>query len=157
MSIDPSAVWARMKMRVWPERYWLLALTESTAAAAAEVMLRSTGTYCCLIRDQAGISMVVDEAGSAVADELAHVQARFGPFRIVSTDGELPFDVVGFLRPVLEVLNSAGIKAGPICATGHDHLFIYEKDIEQAEAIIDEFIATSRQESSSLQDDTTDD
>ncbi|MFF0223181.1 hypothetical protein [Streptomyces sp. NPDC004629] len=74
----------------------------------------------------------------------------------MSTDGELPFEVVGFLRPILEVLNNAGIKAGPICATDHDHLFIYEKDIEQAEANIDEFIATSRQESSSLQDDATD-
>lgn len=24
MSIDPIAVWANMKLKVWPERYWML-------------------------------------------------------------------------------------------------------------------------------------
>ncbi|MCG8694488.1 MAG: hypothetical protein MI806_25045, partial [Minwuiales bacterium] len=69
---------------------------------------------------------------------------RFGPFRIVSTDGELPFDVIGFLQPVLLELNAQGIKAGPQCGAVFDHLFIYEKDIDQAERILLDFIEKAK-------------
>ena len=68
----------------------------------------------------------------------------FGPFRVVSTDGELPFDVIGFLGPVLRVLNEHGIKAGPQCGAVFDHLFIYERDVERAMAFLEDFISQAR-------------
>ena len=71
---------------------------------------------------------------------------RFGPFKIISTDGDLPFDVVGFLQPLLLELNTRGIKAGPQCAAVFDHLFIYEKDIAQAEVVIDQFIEKAKKQ-----------
>lgn len=144
MVIDPIAVWARMKLKMWPERYWMLALELEETAAAAELLIASDGKYSCLIRDQGCLSIVVDEALVPFIDQRTQIRDRFGPFRIVSTDGELPFNVVGFLRPVLEVLNREGIKAGPQCGADFDHLFIFEKDVDRAQEILHDFIADSK-------------
>lgn len=145
MAIDPMKVWAAMSMKTWPERYWMIDLSADAAPAAAAALAASEARYCCVIRDQAGLSLVVDDAtwtahGAGLAE-----RDRFGPFRVVSTDGELPFDVVGFIRPLLQELNGAGIKAGPQCGAVFDHLFIYERDIDRAEAMIGDFIRRAGQ------------
>ena len=145
MAIDPMKVWAAMSMKTWPERYWMIDLAADAAPAAAAALAASAARYCCVIRDQAGLSLVVDDAtwtaqGAGVAE-----RDRFGPFRVVSTDGELPFDVIGFIRPLLQELNGAGIKAGPQCGAVFDHLFIYERDIDRAEAMIGDFIRRAGQ------------
>ncbi|MEO3429499.1 hypothetical protein AAFN88_11610 [Pelagibius sp. CAU 1746] len=145
MAIDPIAVWANMKLKTWPERYWMLALSDDNASAAAAAMRNAEGRYASLIRDQGCLSVILDEAALAELEKEAPVRERFGPFKIVSTDGELPFDVIGFLRPLLEVLNGAGIKAGPQCGADFDHLFIYEKDIRRAEELMDGFVAAAKQ------------
>lgn len=143
-TIDPVQVWADMTLRTWPERYWMLDLAADQAAPALAAMAASEARYCCIIRDQAGLSLVVDEDTWSAHGKSVVERDRFGPFRVVSTDGDLPFNVIGFLRPVLEELNGAGIKAGPQCGAVFDHLFIFEKDIDRAEAILAKFIERAR-------------
>ncbi|MDQ7732637.1 hypothetical protein QT231_07995 [Halomonas sp. SpR1] len=144
MSIDPIAVWANMKLKIWPERYWMLDLGDASASAAASVFIEFDDRYSCLIRDQAGVSAIVEETAFERLKSEVTVREYFGPFRVVSTDGDLPFDVIGFLRPVLELLNNEGIKAGPQCGAVFDHLFIYERDIERANTLLEDFISKAR-------------
>lgn len=144
MSIDPIAVWANMKLKVWPERYWMLDLGNASARDAASVFVASDDRYSCLIRDQAGVSMIAEEAAVEQLKSEVSIRDCFGPFRVVSTDGELPFDVIGFLGPVLKVLNDEGIKAGPQCGAVFDHLFIYERDVERANTLLENFISEAR-------------
>lgn len=144
MSFDPIAVWANMKLKTWPECYWMLDLGDASAADAASVFVESDARYSCLIRDQAGVSAIVEEAAFERLKSKVPVKGRFGPFRVVSTDGDLPFDVIGFLRPVLELLNSEGIKAGPQCGAVFDHLFIYERDVGRANILLEDFINKAR-------------
>lgn len=144
MSIDPMAVWANMNLKIWPERYWMLDLGDASARVAASVFVEFEAQYSCLIRDQAGVSAIVHElAVERMKSEVA-IKDCFGPFQVVSTDGELPFDVIGFLWPVLKVLNDEGIKAGPQCGAVFDHLFIYERDIERATTLLEDFIGKAR-------------
>lgn len=143
MSADPMAVWAEMTVKTWPERYWMLAIDASDVQEATSLALGSAESYCALIRDQGRASLITDEASVRRIATRLTVRERVGPFRMVSTDGELPFDVVGFLRPVLEVLNNAGIKAGPQCGIDHDHLFVYEDRLEDVHRIVSDFIATA--------------
>lgn len=145
MSIDPMKVWADMKLKVWPERYWLFDLGQNRTALAVEALSQSASTYCCIIRDQAGCALLIDEASSVLPVLETEDCDRFGPFRIVSTDGHLPFDVIGFLRPALEDLNALGIKAGPQCSAVFDHFFIYEKDIQRAERVLDDLIGRAKE------------
>lgn len=143
-TIDPIAVWANMTLKTWPERYWMIALADTDVELAAKAVADSTGRYACLIRDQGCLSLIVDEAGLEPEELRAKATQKFGPFKVVSTDGELPFNVVGFLRPVLEVLNREGIKAGPQCGADFDHLFIFEKDIDDAQRLLAAFIDKAR-------------
>ncbi|SDO45012.1 hypothetical protein [Vreelandella arcis] len=145
MSIDPMAVWANMTLKIWPERYWMLDLSDTSAQDVANVFVASDARYSCLIRDQAGVSAIVDEAAVERLKTEVSIRDSFGPFRVVSTDGELPFDVIGFLGPVLRLLNEQGIKAGPQCGAVFDHLFIYDRDIERAMALLEDFINQARQ------------
>ncbi|CDG54840.1 hypothetical protein AAGW18_14530 [Vreelandella titanicae] len=144
MSIDPMAVWANMTLKIWPERYWMLDLSDTSAQDVANVFVASDARYSCLIRDQAGVSAIVDEAAVERLKTEVSIRDSFGPFQVISTDGELPFDVIGFLGPVLRVLNEHGIKAGPQCGAVFDHLFIYERDIERANALLEDFISQAR-------------
>jgi len=144
MAIDPIAVWAKMNLKTWPERYWMLALADSDVWTAARFAVASEGKYSCMIRDQGCVSLIIEESALARIEAEAIVLNRFGPFKVVSTDAELPFDVIGFLKPVLEVLNRHGIKAGPQCGADFDHLFIYEKDITEALRLLNEFIASAK-------------
>ena len=143
-TIDPIAVWATMKLKVWPERYWMAALADGDAKIAAEAIVESRDRYSCLIRDQGCLSLLAEESTLRSVENQTAVSQKFGPFKIVSTDGELPFNVVGFLRPVLEVLNREGIKAGPQCGADFDHLFIFEKDIDEAQRLLADFIETAK-------------
>lgn len=145
MSIDPMAVWANMTLKIWPERYWMLDLSDTSAQDVANVFVASDARYSCLIRDQAGVSAIVDEAAVERLKTEVSIRDSFGPFRVVSTDGELPCDVIGFLGPVLRLLNEQGIKAGPQCGAVFDHLFIYDRDIERAMALLEDFINQARQ------------
>jgi len=144
MAIDPMKVWANMSLKTWPERYWMIDLEADQSAAGVAVLTASEARYCCIIRDQAGLSLLVDDETWMAHGDGVPVRDRFGPFRVVSTDGELPFDVIGFLRPVLQELNGAGIKAGPQCGAVFDHLFIFERDIERAEEMLADFIARAK-------------
>lgn len=144
MAIDPYKVWANMKLKTWPERYWMVDLFDGAAEAAARAVVSSASRYSCVIRDQAGLSVIADEETVTSLEAEVTPRDRFGPFRVISTDGELPFDVIGFLHPVLKELNSRGIKAGPQCGAVFDHLFIYEKDIKKAVEILEEFIERAK-------------
>ncbi|MDQ7729837.1 hypothetical protein [Halomonas sp. SpR8] len=145
MSIDPMAVWANMTLKVWPERYWMLDLSDTSAQDVANVFVASDARYSCLIRDQSGVSAIVEEAAVERLKTQVSIRGSFGPFRVVSTDGELPFDVIGFLGPVLRALNEQGIKAGPQCGAVFDHLFIYERDVKRAVALLEGFINQARE------------
>ncbi|MCD1619296.1 hypothetical protein K7H20_14590 [Salipiger manganoxidans] len=49
-----------------------------------------------------------------------------------------------FLRPVIEELNDASIKADPKYGAHYDHLFIFERDTARAEAMVADFIERAK-------------
>lgn len=141
---DPFDVWADMAIKVWPERYWLLDLAPGAEALAARAFAASTGRYACVIRDQTGFSVVIDEAAYAALKVEPAVRQAFGPLKVISTDSPLPFDVVGFIRAALQVVNGAGFKAAPQCGAAADHFFTGAADIAAVEALFGQLIADAR-------------
>jgi hypothetical protein len=97
MAIDPIKVWADMRLRVWPERYWMVELSLDARELVGEVLEVDCGRYISLIRDQACLSLIINEATWQNIRSQINLKNEFGPFRMISTEGELPFDVIGFL------------------------------------------------------------
>jgi hypothetical protein len=142
--VDPMVVWAGMKMKTWPERYFMLYLPIDQMEPISRLSSTIRGKYSCLILDQGGISVTVDEEIASHIERISTIRAKYGPFRIISTDGELPFNVIGFLWPLFKELNERWVKAGPQCAADFDHLFVYEEKLSEAERIIEAFITSAK-------------
>ena len=55
-----------------------------------------------------------------------------GGFRFVTLDVELPWDTVGYLARVTEILAGAGVSVGALSAFSRDHLLIKQDDLAKA-------------------------
>ncbi len=141
MAHNPIDVWKTMAMKIWPERYWLIDVAADQSAAVLAVLEHSAGKYNCVIRDQTGYSLIVDEATWTAQGSQQAERQKFGPLKVISTDGPLPFDVTGFIKAALEPVNSLGMKAAPQCGAAADHFFCAEADIEKIKAVFEQFTA----------------
>ena len=144
MPLDPFDVWADQTIKVWPENYWLLEVGPGAEALAGQALAVSAGRYACVIRDQTGFSLVVDDPAHEALRGDPAIRQAFGPLKVISTDSPLPFDVVGFIRAALQVVNGAGFKAAPQCGAGADHFFTGAADIEQVKALFERLIADAK-------------
>ncbi|WP_338666004.1 hypothetical protein VQH23_12670 [Pararoseomonas sp. SCSIO 73927] len=144
MPHDPFDVWADMAIKIWPENYWLVGLAPGSLPVAARALEDSTSRYACIIQDQTGFSVVVDETVFGGMKDSPAVRASFGPLKVISTDSPLPFDVVGFIQAALREVNGAGYKAAPQCGAAADHFFTGAADIEMVEAQFRRLISDAR-------------
>ena len=144
MPHDPFDVWADMAIKVWPEEYWLVDLAPGALALAMRALQESDGRYACLIQDQMGFSMVVEQAVYLGLRREPALRQAFGPLKVISTDSPLPFDVVGFIQAALREVNGAGFKAAPQCGAAADHFFTGAADIGAVEALFRKLIGDAR-------------
>jgi hypothetical protein len=144
MSRDPVSVWAEQTVKVWPESYWLIDLSPEHLALALRAVELSKSRYVCVIRDQTGFCLTIDqETWEAVSGGVVPRQ-KFGPLKVISTDSPLPFDVVGFIQAALREVNGAGYKAAPQCGAAADHFFTGEADIKAVEKLFHALIERAK-------------
>lgn len=147
MAHDPIAVWADMKLKTWPEDYWLIDIAPEDQGVAVQAMTESHAKYCCVIRDQTGFSLVIDDATWQRVGQGKHVERKkYGPLKVISTDSPLPFDVTGFIQAALKPINGAGFKAAPQCGLAADHFFTSAQDIVEVERIFSTFTASGKRD-----------
>lgn len=61
-------------------------------------------------------------------------------FRLVTLDIELPWNVVGYLARVTEILAASGIPVGALSSFSRDHLLIKQDDLGGALGILSEHV-----------------
>jgi hypothetical protein len=62
-------------------------------------------------------------------------------FRLVTLDVELPWNVVGFLAHVTQILAGEGIAVGALSAFTRDHLLIKQDDLGKALRVLGPHVA----------------
>ncbi|MBN8943159.1 MAG: hypothetical protein J0H01_26880 [Rhizobiales bacterium] len=144
MPIDPLAVWASMPLKTWPERYWFVHVPGDRSDLILAVLNSTSSAYCCINQDQGGFSLVVDEDRWTSVFAHAGPLEKYGPLKVVSTDGDLPYDVTGFIKAALVPINGAGYKAAPQCGVKFDHFLVPEADIARVQGLFADFIASTR-------------
>ena len=60
---------------------------------------------------------------------------------MVTLDVELPWNVVGFLARVTEILAGAGVSVGALSSFSRDHLLIKQDDLGTALRVLGEHVA----------------
>jgi len=141
------ALWARTRVHVWPEAFWLVSLPAGAVPDAAALVAASTGRFAALVLER-------DEASLTVADSLwapsplrARARAEAGPYRVLTFDLDLDLDVVGYLAPAAAKLAEAGVSIVPQCGFRKDHLLVREADLERAREALEGWIAACRSRS----------
>ena len=139
MPFDPVETWKTMRVRVWPEEYFIVDLPHREGEMALSLLQHSSGRFCSITRDQFAFSIVVDRTTWEERGKEDRADRCLGPLRVLSTDSDLPFDVPGFIRTALEPVNARKLKAAPICGLQSDHFFTGAADVSKVAAIFETF------------------
>ena len=94
-----------------------------------------------LLRDPVEVTLLLEESDWRAMRHAARDARVEGGFRLVTLDIELPWNVVGFLARVTEILAAAGISVGALSAFSRDHLLIRQDDLGKALRVLGEHVA----------------
>jgi hypothetical protein len=87
--------------------------------------------------EHGGVTAFVPEEESArlpTGRETRRIEGQ----RLVTFETPMSWDVVGFLARVTSALAEGGVPLGAICGFDRDHLFLGERHLERARAILRE-------------------
>jgi len=137
------SLWARTRVRVWPDRYVLASLAPSlTGAAMALLGQQPAPGFTAVVLERDEVSVTLPEVVWA-SSQLPR-RAEAGPFRVVTLDLDLDLDVCGFLAPAAAALAAAGIPIVPQCAFLKDHLLVPEAHLEAAVRVLEGLSAEAK-------------
>lgn len=135
-------LWARTRLRVWPETYRLVSLPPTALAQAAALVGTSSGTFAALVVERDEVSLTAPEHVFRASGLRGTARADEGPLRAVTFDLDLDLSVVGYLAPAAARLAEAGVSIVPQCAFLKDHLLVHalhlDRAVEVLEALIEE-------------------
>lgn len=94
-----------------------------------------------LLRDPFEVTLLLEEEDWRAMRHAARDARVEAGFRLVTIDVELPWDVVGFLARVTEILAAEGISVGALSSFSRDHLLIKQGDLAKALRVLGEHVA----------------
>ena len=94
-----------------------------------------------LLRDPFEVTLLLDDTDWRAMRHAARDARVEAGFRLVTLDVELPWNVVGFLAHVTEILAAEGIAVGALSAFSRDHLLIKQDDLGHALRVLGEHVA----------------
>jgi uncharacterized protein len=94
-----------------------------------------------ILRDAFEVTLLLEEDDWRAMRHAARDAKVERGFRLVTLDIELPWNVVGFLARVTEILATAGVAVGALSSFSRDHLLIRQDDLGTALRVLGEHVA----------------
>lgn len=143
---DVRALWARTRLRVWPEDYALVSLPPDALADAAAFVASRSGCFAALVLERDEVSLTVPEDLWRMSALRPRALRESGPFRAITFDLDLDLTVCGYLAPAAARLAEAGISIVPQCAFSKDHLLVHARDLDRAVATLEAWVGFCRKD-----------
>jgi hypothetical protein len=140
---SPEELLRRTRVEVAPATYVLVGLRHEDwqrLLENPELSPRMESNFY-LLRDPYEVTLLLEEDDWRVMRHAARDAKTEGGFRLVMLDVELPWNVVGFLARVTEVLAAAAIPVGALSSFSRDHLLIKQDDLGKALRVLGEHVA----------------
>jgi hypothetical protein len=140
---DASELLRRAKVSVAPETFALVGLRLEDwrrLLENPELSPRAESNFM-LLRDPFEVTLLLEEEDWRAMRHAARDARVETSFRLVTLDVELPWNVVGFLARVTEILAAEGIAVGALSAFSRDHLLIKQDDLGRALRVLGEHVA----------------
>jgi uncharacterized protein len=91
-----------------------------------------------IFRDGREVTLLLEENDYQRIRHLVRDAKIESGFRLVTLDVELPWNVVGYLARVTEILAASGIPVGALSSFSRDHLLIKHHDLGRALRVLSE-------------------
>ena len=130
----PNELLSRAKVEVSPETFVVVGMRHEDwrrLLENPELSPRAESNFM-LLRDPFEVTLLLEESDWRAMRHAARDARVEGDFRLVTLDVELPWNVVGFLARVTEVLAAEGVSVGALSAFSRDHLLIKQDDLGRA-------------------------
>ncbi len=93
-----------------------------------------------VFRDGREVTLLLEESDYQRIQHLVRDAKIERGFRLVTLDIELPWNVVGYLARVTEILAASGIPVGTLSAFSRDHLLIKQDDLGKALRVLSDHV-----------------
>jgi uncharacterized protein len=134
MSFSPAELLRRTKVEVLPGAFVLVGLRHEDwrrLLESPELSPRADAPFM-LLRDAHEVTLLLEEEDWRAMRHAARDARVETDFRLVTLDIELPWNVVGYLARVTEILAAAGLSVGALSAFSRDHLLVKQRDLPAA-------------------------
>jgi hypothetical protein len=142
-SSDPAELLRRAKVEVAPETFVLVGMRVEDwrrLLENPELSPRAESNFF-LLRDPFEVTLLLEESDWRAMRHAARDARVESGFRLVTLDVVLPWNVVGFLAHVAEILAKEGIAVGALSAFSRDHLLIKQEDLGHALRVLSPHVA----------------
>ena len=143
MTQDAAELLRRARVEVAPATFVLVGLRHEDwkrLLENPELSPRAESNFM-LLRDPFEVTLLLEEDDWRAMRHAARDAKFEGGFRLVTLDIELPWNVVGFLARVTEILAGGGVAVGALSAFSRDHLLIKQDDLGKALRVLGEHVA----------------
>ena len=134
MTNDAAELLRRARVEVAPPTFVLVGMRHedwSRLLESPELSPRADSNFM-LLRDRFEVSLLLEEDDWRSMRHAACDAKVEGGFRLLTFDIELPWNVVGFLARVTEILAGEGVAVGALSAFSRDHLLIKQDELGKA-------------------------
>ncbi len=137
-------LWARTRVRLWPERYCLVSLDRKLAGEAGRLLAARPEPFGAVVRERDEVSLTIEEKLWKRSRLRLRATAESGPFKAITFDLALDLGVVGYLAPATARLAKAGVSIVPQCAFQKDHLLVPAKGARKALRVLQGLVRDCR-------------
>ncbi len=140
---DAAEFLRRAKVEVAPETFVLVGLRPEDwqrLLENPELSPRAESNFM-LLRDPFEVTLLLEEDDWRAMRHAARDARVEAGFRLVTLDVELPWNVVGFLAHVTQILAGEGVAVGALSAFTRDHLLIKQDDLGKALRVLGPHVA----------------
>lgn len=128
---------ATMRFRVRGERYLLVGAPRARADAVLRAAASMAGASAVgsIVLEPESVTWFAPFSDAQGISKIEGARSD-GPYRVITFETPMGWDVVGFLALATRALAEAGVPLGAICSFDRDHLFVRETYLDAARAAL---------------------
>jgi hypothetical protein len=137
-----SELLGETRIEVAPATFVLLGLSDQNWTRVLEnpELSPSAESPFMIFRDGRDVTLLLEEHDwERIRHFVRDAKVERG-FRLVTLDIELPWNVVGYLARVTEILAASGIPVGALSSFSRDHLLVKQDDLGRALRVLSEHV-----------------
>ena len=137
-----SELLSETRMEVASATFVLLGLSDQNwtrLLESPELSPRAESPFL-IFRDGREVTLLLEESDWKRIRHLVRDARIERGFRLITFDIELPWDVVGYLARVTEILAASGISVGALSSFSRDHLIVKQNDLGNAVRVLSEHV-----------------